>query len=67
MSENKVINKVDEIDEKEKIIPKIIFIVPYRDRKYQMNIFRLIMKNILEDSETGSGLVELYTSFLIYS
>jgi hypothetical protein len=27
----------------------------------------LKMKNILEDSETGSGLVELYTSFLIYS
>lgn len=39
-------------------IPKIIFIVPYRDRKYQMNIFRMIMKNILEDY--SSDYYEIY-------
>lgn len=39
-------------------IPKIIFIVPYRDRKYQMNIFRIIMKNIMEDY--SSDYYEIY-------
>lgn len=31
------------------VIPTIIFIVPYRDRKYHMNIFNVMMKHILED------------------
>ena len=31
------------------IIPKIVFIVPYRDRKPQLNHFKYFMKYILED------------------
>lgn len=38
---------------KEKNIPKIIFIIPYRDRKYHMNIFRVMMKHVMEDYDEG--------------
>lgn len=34
--------------------PKIVFIVPYRDREYHLNIFRVMMTHLLEDYDSGS-------------
>lgn len=34
--------------------PKIVFIVPYRDRAPQLNVFRIMMKNLMEDYEESS-------------
>ena len=34
--------------------PKIVFIVPYRDRAPQLNVFRIMMKNLLEDYDESS-------------
>lgn len=33
----------------EQVVPKVVFIVPYRDRKHNMNIFNIVMKHIMED------------------
>jgi hypothetical protein len=45
---------------KSKKIPKIIFIVPYRDRKQSLDMFKLQMKTILED--VPSDEYEIYIS-----
>ena len=42
-------------------IPKIIFIVPYRDREAQKNMFMLMMNYILEDVNTDD--YEIYFSY----
>jgi len=34
--------------------PKIVFIVPYRDRAPQLNVFRRMMKYLMEDYEEGT-------------
>ena len=39
------------------IVPKIIFIVPYRDREEQRRFFEFQMKTILEDYQPGETLI----------
>ena len=34
--------------------PKIVFIVPYRDRENHLNVFRVMMTHIMEDHEPGT-------------
>lgn len=34
--------------------PKIVFIVPYRDRHNHLNVFRVMMSHIMDDYEQGS-------------
>ena len=41
-------------------IPKIIFIIPYRNREPQLNHFKHYMKYILEDL---SNIYEIFLSF----
>ena len=45
--------------------PKIIFIVPYRDREMQRDFFRSHMKSILSDMEPSS--YEIYFSHQSHS
>ena len=45
------------IDEVANIVPKIIFIVPYRDREEQRRFFEFQMKTILEDYQPGETLI----------
>jgi hypothetical protein len=42
-------NSIDVITEPEIIVPKLVFIVPYRDREQQQQFFASHMKTILED------------------
>jgi hypothetical protein len=39
---------------KDSIIPKIVFIVPYRDRSNNLNVFRVMMTHLLEDYDPSS-------------
>ena len=46
--------EIIQTEESPQTIPKIIFIVPYRDRKEHLDHFQSHMKIILEDYEPGS-------------
>lgn len=35
------------------MIPKLAFIVPYRNRAYNLNVFNVMMKHLMEDHEPG--------------
>jgi len=49
MEENEIISVTEPIPEDSTVIPKIVFIVPYRNRKTQLEAFQSKMKIILED------------------
>jgi hypothetical protein len=49
MEEHEIISMPEPIPEDSTVIPKIVFIVPYRNRKTQLEAFQCKMKIILED------------------
>ena len=45
------------IGEQANVVPKVIFIVPYRDREEQRRFFEFQMKTVLEDYQPGETLI----------